>query len=165
MRVGQGAEAGAELLDEAGRLVGQGQGQQRDGGLGAHRREVGQVHGQRLPAEGRGRHALGEVDALDQRVDGQHDLLALRRLDQRGIVADAQRHVGAGPGALAEAVDEGEFSHARRRATRVPQRRAAPASAGRHSAAARSRTPLTYVCPWSAPKRLAVSMASFSTTR
>ena len=53
------------------------------------------------------------MHALDESVDGQHHLLALGRFDQGGIVANAQRHVRAGPGALAEAINEGEFSHAR----------------------------------------------------
>ena len=126
--------------------------------LRPHRSEVGEIHRQRLPADVRRRCAAREVDAVVQRICGDDELPPRRWRQQRGVVADAQHHVVAAPGAGADAVDQGELA-------RHQDRRGACASAVRQSAAAWSSTPLTKVWPCSEPKRLVVSMASLMITR
>ena len=48
--------------------------EQRPGGLGAHGREIGEVHGESAVADGRRRRARREMHALDQRVRDEDEL-------------------------------------------------------------------------------------------
>ena len=69
--------------------------------MAAHGRDVADVDGQRLVADVlKGGEAAVEVHALDQRVGRQHLERAALRLDDRGIVADADDQ---GRGGLREA--------------------------------------------------------------
>ena len=47
-----------------------------------------------------------------ERVGGDGQLLARRRLQQGGVVADAQRHVATRAGAAGDVVDQCEFGEA-----------------------------------------------------
>ena len=78
-----------------GSVGGQRQRQQRQARRGAHRRQVAQVDGERAMADGVGRReAAIEVHAFDDGVDGEDLELVALRLDDRGIVADADEQPG-----------------------------------------------------------------------
>ena len=134
---GQRQEAVEEAIQPGGVRRRQGQRKRAPRWLGAHRGQVGQVHRQCLPADVGGRGADGKMHALVEGVGADHQLPAGGDLDQRGIVADAQHHVGPRGRALADALDQVELRHGGQR------RRAASTSGWRHCAAARSSTPLT----------------------
>ena len=159
MFVGQFEEAVEEGVEPGLVAIGQGQGQRAPGRRRGHGGQVAQVHRQRLVADVGRRGVVREMHAGDQGVAGHHQFVARRQGQHRGVVADAPDHVVAAGGALADAVDQGEFARASGR------RRGACASAARQSAAAWSSTPLTKVWPCSEPKRLVVSIASLITTR
>ena len=79
----------------SGRVGGQREREQRQPRRGAHRREVAQVDGERAVADrGRRHEAPIEVHAFDERVDGEHLEAVPLRLDDRGIVADADDEPG-----------------------------------------------------------------------
>ena len=134
VRFSQFAEAVEEPVHPVRVGLGQRQRQRRPGRSRTHRRQVAEVDGQRLEADVGGRGVGGEMHAGHQRVGTPRQAHALGRLQQRGIVADAQQHVGARAGAGADTLDQRELRL---------QRRAPWISAARHSAAARSSTPLT----------------------
>ena len=92
----QGGEPRDERVEVGARQGrGQRQGEQRQPRRRAHRREVAQVDGERAMADGVGRReAAIEVDAFDERVDGQHLEPVPLRLDDRRIVADADEQPG-----------------------------------------------------------------------
>ncbi len=83
--------------------------QQGRAGRRAHGRQVAQVHRQRAMADrARRRERAVEVDALDQGVGGEHLEQVPRRLDDRGIVAEADGDPGGRRRhARAHARDEG----------------------------------------------------------
>ena len=88
--------------------------QQRRARLGAHRRHVAEIDGERAVPDGVGRHERAiEVDALDQRVGREHLAAPARRLHDGGIVAGADVHPGGDLEAADDALDErllAEFS-------------------------------------------------------
>ncbi len=75
----------------------------------AHCGEVGQVYGQRLPADVECRGFGREVHAAVERIGGDHQLFVRAWLQQCGVVANTEHDVVALDGAGADAVDEGEF--------------------------------------------------------
>ena len=141
---GEREEPVQEPLDEPGRCIGQGQRQRAPRRRCAHRREVGEIHRQRLPADVGGRGLRREMHAAVERVHRHRQLHADRWLQQRGIVADAEQHVGAGRDAPADALDQVEFGdRAVHRRSVVQRGRAACDSLPRNASAALSSTPLT----------------------
>ena len=135
--------------------------EQRPGGLGAHRGEVGEIDGERAVAD-RSAQRIRPGNARPRRACPARatSCAARRRSDERAVVADAGEHVVARRAAPREvALDELEFA-------RAPCAQAtSPRSAPRCARAARSSTALTNLWPSVAPKRLASSTPSLITTR
>jgi len=88
VRLGEREHARGEGLDP--RLVGVGQGdrEQEPARVGAHRREVREVHRERLGAEAPRVGAGQEVRALGERVGGEREDQPGRRLQECAVVAD-----------------------------------------------------------------------------
>ena len=127
LAVGEREQAAREGGEE--RLVGARQGQrererERPRAAGG---EVAQVDRERLVAEPIGRHGRQEVAALDQHVGRDRERRPGRRLQERAVVADAER--GAPHRPREEALDELEFAEVRpwcgRLSARGSQRRRA----------------------------------------
>ena len=155
VRPGQRAEAGGELRQPALVRLRQREREQRPGGARAHRGQVAQVHRQRAVAD-RGRRGepggkCTPATSVSVVATSSH---RRRAPEQRGVVADAERHVGALRAAGAEVA---------RRSARIPTAAWLPAasaaqcSSGRSVRAARSSTALTNLWPSVAPKRRASS--------
>ena len=149
---GRLSEAGRESGKPAlGPVVGQGEAQQEAGRIGALGGKVGDVHAERLAGDGAGRIVGQEMDALDQGVGGQDEIVPGRRRQAGRIVLEAQAPL-AGDG-REEAGDEAVFARASptHRPVTCADRRyrfACPAaffssSPGRTSRATLSRTALT----------------------
>ena len=62
-----------------------------------------------LPADVGRMRVRGKMHAVVQRVGGHRQPVAGGNRQERGVVADAQRHVVAGGDAAADAIDQGEF--------------------------------------------------------
>ena len=77
--------------------AGQHQRQQRPSGRGGHRRQIAQVHRQRLVANvgGRGEGA-GKMHPLDHRIGSHHQTLVPDGRQDRGIIARPDQHAGSG---------------------------------------------------------------------
>ena len=95
-------------------LVGLGQGQRQHGPgrSRAHRRQIAEIHRQRLVTEtfrvGGGK----KMHVRHQGIHRHHQLLVSRRNQQRAVVADAQRHVGTAQAMGGEiTVDQGKFGN------------------------------------------------------
>ena len=87
----------------------QGDAKQRVARERAHGSEVGEVHGERLVANAAGVGIGEEMHALDQHVGGHRGLPAGGGVDQRGVVAHAERRVVRRPRKIA--ADETELIH------------------------------------------------------
>ncbi len=111
MRIGKREKSARERGQPAGVAVGQRPGQQRPPGRRAHRRDVGEVHGQRLVPERLGIDVGQEVPARDQHVHRHRQLLPRRRHEERRIVADAKRDGRRSRRTREETRDQLEFVH------------------------------------------------------
>ena len=107
------AASATRLVDDAVEILdrqrcGQRHRQQRQPRRGTHRRQIAEIHRQRAVTDcrRRGERAI-EVDAVDEGVDAEDLQAVARRLDDRRIVADADRHPGGRGGKpSADAGDE-----------------------------------------------------------
>ena len=95
MRVRERMEAPGEVVEPVLAHLGQRQREQCPGGLGAHRREIAQVDGERLVPDRPARRAGEEVPALHQRVGRRDERAPRGHVEQRRVVADAEQHVAA----------------------------------------------------------------------
>ncbi|MNV27132.1 hypothetical protein D3C71_1182700 [compost metagenome] len=122
VRVGQLEEAVRECIHPRRRCLRQRQGQGAPCRRGAHRGQVGEIHRQRFPADVDGRGFRRKMHAAVERVGGDHQLLAGRHLQQRSVVADAQRHVRPRACTAADALDQTKLikAHARLPETTTP---------------------------------------------
>ena len=131
-------------------------GEQHEARQRTHRREVGQVDGERLVAE---RPRIGvreEMPALDEHVD-RHDVFhAGRRRDDGAVVADADAHVGVARRAAEVALDQLELIH------RAPSRRISVGAQHRRELVEHAVDELWPSVP---PYAFASSTASSMTTR
>ena len=91
--------------------VGQRERERAPGRRGPHRREVGQVHRQRFPANVGRRGPVGEMHAGVEGVHRHHQLHARWRLQQRRVVADPEDDVGAAGHARLDGGDQRELGH------------------------------------------------------
>jgi hypothetical protein len=99
-----------EAFDPGGIGLGQGQRQQRPLRVRTHRREVGQIHRERFPADRERVGVHGEVAPRHQRVAHGDQVAITRRHQHRAIVADAEQHVLAASALRRrEAADQCEF--------------------------------------------------------
>ncbi|GGA64631.1 hypothetical protein GCM10011507_15330 [Edaphobacter acidisoli] len=116
--MGEGAEAGEEALDPAAALGGSehvgGQGEREEGGewSRSHGGEVAEAAGECAVADGFGRvGALKEVAGFEGEVGGDGYFVAGGWAEERAVVADAERDVGAaGWEAVANLVDQRELA-------------------------------------------------------
>ena len=107
MRLGQGLHGVVHLLHLGGReVVGQAQANHGRHGLGAHGRDVRQVHGERrVPDVGGGVGAAAHVHAVNHHVEGQDGAV----VEHRGVVADADVHTPAHTHPGRDATNDIEF--------------------------------------------------------
>ena len=94
-----------------------------------------------------------EVPALDHHVDGEHELVARRHTQHRGVVAHADDDAGIARRPVEEPLDQlefAEFGHCARAGAAPARQRGAPDSAARAAisgsrsrAASLSSTPFT----------------------
>jgi hypothetical protein len=125
---------------EAGDLVGirpgrEAEPDERRDGHRPHGGDVGQVDGERLPAQVLGRCGRPpEVDALDEHVVGRHDLAV--PVDEGGVVTDPERGARPDGRSTGDAPDQRDLRHR----VRLPSL-ALPRSGSRVEAEASSQPP------------------------
>ena len=122
--LGAGKQAGGESRDEAFARMRQRNREQRPFRHRTHRRHVGHIDRQRLPAQ-RFRVVVGqEMGTRHHHVGGDHDFAPRRGTDQRRIVADTEFRVARRP--LEMTLDQFEFGNHREPESADAFSRAAP---------------------------------------
>ncbi|MNS92320.1 hypothetical protein D3C72_1264520 [compost metagenome] len=107
--IGQHQHAGGQFGQPGGVRLGQGQREREGAWFGAHRGEIGEIDRQCLMAERTRRHIGEEMATADQHVGADGQLMARTAVDQRAIVAHAQRGLVHWPGEeLANQVEFGK---------------------------------------------------------
>jgi hypothetical protein len=86
-------------------------------GLGAHGRDVAEIHRERAIADCAGIDAAWEVHAFDDRVDRHHQPAARTCFEHGRIVADAEQHIGTMIVAREIAGNDVEFAETHARIT------------------------------------------------
>ncbi len=92
---GERAETVGKPLDEIPIRRRQRQREHGPGRRRAHRGEIGKIHREGFPANVFGQRRSGKMHAGDDRVGRRDELMSDRWREHRGIVADADAHVGA----------------------------------------------------------------------
>jgi hypothetical protein len=94
--LGQLQQSGGKARNPGLRSFGQRQRERHPRGLGAHGRDVAEIHRERAIADCAGIDAAREVHAFDDRVDRDDESTSVAvDVEHRRVVADAEQHVGA----------------------------------------------------------------------